>query len=102
MGPKTTVPPRFGVCVPVAARSRDGEQRDGDCCCQRNGANHAFTSESSASAAVRSSPTPRGLPRHHSRDLGRAAHQILVVMSSGRSSRRRFVALLQRECETPW
>ena len=40
---KTSVPPRFGVCCARAARSRDGEERDGDRRSECSGANHELT-----------------------------------------------------------
>ena len=40
---KTSVPPRFGVCAPRAARSRDGEERDGDRRQDGYSASHQFS-----------------------------------------------------------
>ena len=39
----TTVPPRFGVCAGSAARSRDGEERDGERRGEGYSASHQFS-----------------------------------------------------------
>ena len=40
---KTSVPPRFGDCAARAARSRNGEERDGNRCGEGYSASHQFS-----------------------------------------------------------